>query len=56
MEEHETPMMEDPSSGSPHSDVEREKLEESLDPLDLEEPIEPIEISLDEPRTKRRSA
>ena len=35
MEEHETPMMEDLVYGSPHSDVERENLEESLHSLDL---------------------
>ena len=35
MVEHETLMMEDPDSSSPHSDVERENPEESLDSLEL---------------------
>ena len=51
---HETPLMEDPVSSSPHLDVEREKLEESLNSLDPKELVKLVEISLDEPLAKRR--
>ena len=55
VEEHDTPMMEDPNFGSPHLDVEREKLEENSYLIIPKEPIELVEISLDEPPSKRRS-
>ena len=45
--------MEDLDYDSPCSYVEREKLEESLDSLAPEEPIELVERSLNEPHTKR---
>ena len=48
--------MEDPGSSSPLLDVEREKLEESLNSLDLEESVELVERSLDETPAKRRFA
>ena len=53
MEEHETPMMEDPDSGSLHSEVQWEKPEEFSNLLAIEEPIELVERSLDEPPAKR---
>ena len=56
MEEHETPMMEDPYSGSSHSYVEREKTKKFSDFLASEEPIELVERSLYETPTKRRPA
>ena len=40
MEEHETPMMEDPGFGSPLLDVEMGKLEDSSYSLKLEELVE----------------
>ena len=46
-------MMEDPTLSSPHSYVERENPEESLDPLYPKELLEMVEISLDEPPTRR---
>ena len=48
-------MRKDPNYGSPHLNVEREKPEESLYLPDPEEPVELVEIYLDEPPTKRRS-
>ena len=56
MEERVTTMMEDQVSSSPHLDVERENPEESLDLLDLEDPLELVERSLDEPPAKMRSS
>ena len=56
MEEHETPMMEDLESSSPHSFVESQKPEEFLDSLAPEEPVELVERPLDEHLSKRRSS
>ena len=53
MEEHETPMMEDPVSDPPHSNVERDNIEDSLDTLNAKEPVELVETSLNEPPSKR---
>ena len=49
-------MREDPDSCSPHSNVEREKTDESSYFLAPKELVELVERSLDEPPTKRRYA
>ena len=54
MEEHETPMLEDLDSGSPHSDVEMEKSKFFSYVLAPKELIKLVEKSLDEPPNKRR--
>ena len=53
MEDHETSMMEAHHYGSPHSDGERKNLEESSNFLALEDPIELVERSLNEPPSKQ---
>ena len=53
MEDHETPMMEAHHYGSPHSDSERKNPKESSNFLALEDPIELVERSLNEPPSKQ---
>ena len=56
VEEYETPRIHVPVSKTSNLDMQMEELDEPLDQIDLVEPIEQVDRSLEAPKTKRRPA
>lgn len=56
VKEHEITTIEVPVLDSPHVEVQREKLDEHVDPTDPMEIVEPMERPIDAPLAKRRPA